>query len=1176
MRCLTLSLPALLLALASLVTTQTDRLQPAYAGEASVQQAFFAAEQAETAWQTTEPSLGRNQTCGVNASNTDQCLGLNRYGHLDDRTPPDHLRPVAANDPANLVAGPAGLERTCGLDADGATESTPLCGGGGDMDQMGGDSTTFLMTPAPTTGLGDVTATAAGNRQNCGSIEDGTMQCRDDSQAGRIGDGTLIQRPTPVAVAALTDTSTATSLRMRADANSEIPRNINASSWVVLLPFLATYESFVTVIDEAGAAVEGAEVWVYRDGQRADPVPAITDAQGYALMPRLRLGDRMVALLPLPDGVRAGWPYRVYVTSLTDGEAYTIGVDGERPMLVLKKSSPLFLFDLVVSLEWCDDQTVGFGVPQQQFVRNGLAAVSRYLYDVTDGQFAFGKIDIYDCAERWQEADVQILASSYVRPWANTGGIVADTLSYVSPANVQLKFAPGHIRMARTWTRDGSVNAVPAGKKVWFDNPDAVRAFTHEFLHYAAFLFDQYIYSDANGAVASAVCTDSDLHTELSDSPFWSERRASVMDWPYNGSELDQEGTAVWTDLCKQTEQYQQHGESSWDTLIRMYSDAQIPARWLITSPRDRADKQPLAGPQQDRAFPDLPVLSPVSLRGDVSTPLMRVQYENGAPAADQQVQVFLVRQSENGTEGSQIVDLGSPDTSGYLLTPGLKVGDVAVAVNWDGKYSGITQFSRYSDWVLTLSAGPLGKSVWSPLVTAQPISVGGQMTGLAVQVCGVNADANISTMIVPVGGKSTMGLRLAPIGDGGCYGGTFDMGTNPIPEAHLWVCQQDSADNGCDALQDQFTIVTYALGDGSPGSHGRSYVPSTSNGYCTVHLSDGALTSDAPVLFMTTRSAAMQPPAGHKFVSTPCYVGLPADVNFAKPIPLLLYYNETELLGGPADSLGVWRWDDVWGWQEVPGTAEPDRYTYFTALQISQPGIYVVTTKLPSQNRVVQRGPDISGTDTVDVVNAVRLGATSTVADAFPPECQLEILFTLDPATEGGILRYIPGAPDYVNTLQQIEAGQIYYAQVGVDCVVGSEIGAAAMMAEPPLAPTTPASLLPTTYYGSIFDSAQAPMPGALVLGRVNGRIWGQTRAFALGTEVVYVLDVPSDDPLTPGTEGIKFGDRVRFQIDDMNAWGSRGSHSGDAASNLNLNVDYSQGLPSGRILVFLPTIHR
>ena len=37
-----------------------------------------------------------------------------------------------------------------------------------------------------------------------------------------------------------------------------------------------------------------------------------------------------------------------------------------------------------------------------------------------------------------------------------------------------------------------------------------------------------------------------------------------------------------------------------------------------------------------------------------------------------------------------------------------------------------------------------------------------------------------------------------------------------------------------------------------------------------------------------------------------------------------------------------------------------------------------------------------------------------------------------------GAVQRYVAGAPAYVNTLDQIQPGQIYYIQVGSDCVVG------------------------------------------------------------------------------------------------------------------------------------------
>lgn len=1124
-------------------------------------------------------AAGPIHTCAVLAGGTAKCWGFNSYGQLGDQTTQQRTLPVDVVGVSGIVALAPGSLHTCALLSTGNVS----CWGDNTRGALGDGTNINRLTPALVPGLANVRALNSGSRFTCAVLVDGTVRCWGKNAYGQLGDGSTENRTVPTPVH---DVSTATGAAggenftcfalsagggTAACTGADEYGQLGSGQPVGKPPVLVFPGNRVLVTDQSGAPLAGAEVWLYRGGQRFNPTPAISDAQGRASVPSLLAGDRLVALLLVTGGSRQGWPYRVYVTSLVDGEALKVQADGEQPTLVVRQSSPLFLFDLVVSLEWCDGRPV-LGISQQQFVRNGLAAASRYLFDITDGQFALGALQIYDCGQHWQDADVQILTSSYVRPWANTGGIVPAPTTFPNARNQPVKFAPGHIRMGRTWVRDGSANAVGKDSDAWFDNPDAVRAFTHEFLHWAGFVFDQYVYTDAGGGLQAGACTDPGIRTQAPiTQSFTLDRQASVMYWPYNASELDQQGSGAWATACQQTEQYQEQGESSWDTLLRVYADAQNPPRWQIVSPRGRANQLPLDGPDQTQALPDLPVLSPPVESADISSPSVRVEFASGAPAKNQQVQVFVIRQGA-GAADAKIMDFGSTDANGYLLVPGLKSGDVAVAISWDGRYYGVSPRFSDSNWVLRTDTSVAERPIWLPTVTADPIASGGQMTGLAVKVCNAGAGAAINSVLVPVGGQSTASVQLAALGDANnCYAGTFPMGGNPVPEAHLWVCLQDSPHAGCDPSQDRFTVATYALADGSPDSHGRSYAPSTSNGYCSMRLVDGALSAAAPVLFMAVRSASMQPPSDQRYVSTPCYVGLPAGVSFAKPTPLLLYYNETELLGGGADALQVLRWNEPGGaWAPVAGPGAPDRYTYFTALPIQQAGAYVVTTQLPGLNRAVASGPDISGTSTVAVVNAIQLGAEATVAEAFPPECQLKAVFAFDPAAPEGILRYIPGAPAYVNNLVTLKPGQVYYAQVGADCVVGARAsavtGATGAAAEPPLAPTLPASLLPATFFGSVRSRSGPLAPGGIVTVQANGQVWGQARTFAYGGETVYVLDAAGDDPLTPAVEGAAPGEAVRFTVNGADAEPPAVWQAG-TVKNVNLTAD---------VRLFLPTVRR
>jgi hypothetical protein len=63
--------------------------------------------------------------------------------------------------------------------------------------------------------------------------------------------------------------------------------------------------------------------------------------------------------------------------------------------------------------------------------RRAFRAASHYLFDLTNGQMAFQQVTIYDNAERWADADIQLTATNTVRPYAYIGGIISSDTSSV-------------------------------------------------------------------------------------------------------------------------------------------------------------------------------------------------------------------------------------------------------------------------------------------------------------------------------------------------------------------------------------------------------------------------------------------------------------------------------------------------------------------------------------------------------------------------------------------------------------------------------------------------------------------------------------------------------------------------------------------------------------------------
>ena len=79
-----------------------------------------------------------------------------------------------------------------------------VCWGGNGYGQLGmGEASLFSLTPAPVFNLGGATAVVAGQDNTCALVGGGAVECWGSNQNGDLGDGTGVERDTPVAVSGL-------------------------------------------------------------------------------------------------------------------------------------------------------------------------------------------------------------------------------------------------------------------------------------------------------------------------------------------------------------------------------------------------------------------------------------------------------------------------------------------------------------------------------------------------------------------------------------------------------------------------------------------------------------------------------------------------------------------------------------------------------------------------------------------------------------------------------------------------------------------------------------------------------------------------------------------------------------------------------------------------------------
>lgn len=241
--------------------------------------------------------------------------------------------------------------------------------------------------------------------------------------------------------------------------------------------------------------------------------------------------------------------------------------------IVVPSDRHLVLFDVAVALEWELDP----GQHYLQELAEGLQLASDYLYDVTDGQMAFGAWQITTGGQGWESADIRIRAANDYRPSAQVGGIVASATPYTSANGRSTIYVPGAIVLGRYWNGTRAADPIAGA----WNRPAAYRTLVHEWLHYALFLYDEYQAVAAEGRTES-YCTCVDL-PQVGQNPaacgqLAADLAASVMGYHYTASELWLGGAEP---SCQASEQFYVHGGSDWATLARWGAIQGLQQDWI-------------------------------------------------------------------------------------------------------------------------------------------------------------------------------------------------------------------------------------------------------------------------------------------------------------------------------------------------------------------------------------------------------------------------------------------------------------------------------------------------------------------------------------------------------------------------------------------------------------------
>jgi len=143
-------------------------------------------------------AAGGNHTCALMASGGVKCWGYNSSGQLGDGSSSYHTVPVNVDGlSSGVMAITAGAEHSCALTTGGGVK----CWGNNDYGQIGDGTTHNRKRQVDVSGLmSGVTAISATGWHTCALMTGGGAKCWGNNGNGRLGDGTTIQRLTPVDV----------------------------------------------------------------------------------------------------------------------------------------------------------------------------------------------------------------------------------------------------------------------------------------------------------------------------------------------------------------------------------------------------------------------------------------------------------------------------------------------------------------------------------------------------------------------------------------------------------------------------------------------------------------------------------------------------------------------------------------------------------------------------------------------------------------------------------------------------------------------------------------------------------------------------------------------------------------------------------------------------------------
>lgn len=145
---------------------------------------------------------GGSHVCAFRLGGTVSCWGANSCRQLGDGSTHSSIVPVDVDFPGVAVQVTAGDNHSCLLDDTG----TVFCWGANSRGQLGDGTSVDASSPVMTlVELTDVVAIEAGDKHTCVATAAGEAYCWGFNEEGQLGDGSQLDRSTPVPVTGLSN-----------------------------------------------------------------------------------------------------------------------------------------------------------------------------------------------------------------------------------------------------------------------------------------------------------------------------------------------------------------------------------------------------------------------------------------------------------------------------------------------------------------------------------------------------------------------------------------------------------------------------------------------------------------------------------------------------------------------------------------------------------------------------------------------------------------------------------------------------------------------------------------------------------------------------------------------------------------------------------------------------------